>query len=111
MVDLGYQMMKLSLCPGISQKVMSRRKSRSKNNLRFSAFAFLTFFAVFPFFFSQTGKNCQTLRGDPKMTNRQKGKIVKERTGDEPTVRDRLREFECRHAAVVDDAEVALRRS
>ena len=60
---------------------------------------------------SQTGKKCQTLRGDPKMTNRQKGKIVKERTGDETTVRDRLREFECRHAAVVDDAEVALRRS
>ena len=45
------------------------------------------------------------------MTNRQKGKIVKGRTGDEPTVRDRLQEFECRRAAKVDDAEVALRRS
>ena len=45
------------LCAGLSQKVISRRKSRSINNLRFSVIAFLTFFFCrFPVFFSQTGK-------------------------------------------------------
>ena len=44
------------LCSGLSQKVISRRKSHIRNNLSFSAFAFLTFFCRFPVFFHKREK-------------------------------------------------------